>query len=164
MSEIIERPASVFLPYIWLTLGVGALAAVSYGGGAQILDYLASLKDAPTAPVLAAFVLLAACSFVSFYATWKTPLPSFVVSIALGIAGHTLFAPIVGNPTVLASLVTGSAAIILFSGGLEMPLRDFVRLFAKITMLAFPEVLLTAYALSSVLAGVGGATASRRLL
>ena len=54
------------------------------------------------------------------------------------VAGHRLFAPIVGNPTVLASLVTGSAAIILFGGGLEMPLRDFARLFAELPDLCGP--------------------------
>ena len=111
------------LRYVWIVLAVVALAAVAYGGGEQILDRLAALDDAPTAPVLAAFVLFAVCSFVSFHATRGTPLPSFVVAIALGIAGRTLFAPIVGNPTALASLVTGSAAIILFSGGLRCPSR-----------------------------------------
>src|SRR5262249_37824814 len=95
------------------------------------------------------------CSFASFYATWKTPIPSFVVAIALGIAGHKLFAPIVGSPTLLASLVTGSAAIILFGGGLEMPLRNFTRLFVKIALLAVPGVLITGLAFSWIVGGVG---------
>lgn len=157
MSDGVKTLASPRLPYIWLILAVAGLAAISNLAGEQMLHRLAELEDAPTAPVLAALGLFAACSFASFYATRGTPLPSFVVAIALGMAGHTLFAPIVANPTVLASLVTGGAAIILFGGGLEMPLRDFIRLFAKIALLAFPGVLITGFAFSWAVAHVGGA-------
>jgi NhaP-type Na+/H+ or K+/H+ antiporter len=157
MQGVSKKVVSPHQPYIWLVLAVSTLAAVSYGLGDQILHRLSSLDDAPTAPVLAAFGLFALCSFASSYATRGTPLPSFVVAIALGIAGRTLFAPIVENTTALASLVTGSAAIILFSGGLEMPLRDFMRLFVKIALLAFPGVLLTGYAFSWVVGSVGNA-------
>ncbi len=148
---------SAIEPYAWLFLAVAGLAGVSYGFGDQILRHLSELEDTPAAPALSAIVLFAACSFASFYATWRTPLPSFVVAIALGIAGHTLFGPIVKNTTMLSSLVTGSAAIILFSGGLEMPLRDFLRLFVKIALLAFPGVLITGFAFSLTVGGVSGA-------
>jgi NhaP-type Na+/H+ or K+/H+ antiporter len=144
-------------PYLWLGLAVAGLGAVSYGAGEQIVHRLAVLDDAPTAPVLAALVLFAICSFASFHVTRGTPVPSFVVAIAFGVAGHALFAPIVANPTVLAALVTGSAALILFGGGLEMPFRDFLRLFLKIALLAFPGVLLTGLGLSWAVGGVGGA-------
>jgi cell volume regulation protein A len=138
-------------------LAVAALAVISNGVGPQVLHRLAEMDDAPAAPVLAALCLFALCSFVSFYATHGTPLPSFVVSIALGIAGHVLFAPIVANSSALASLVTGSAAIILFSGGLEMPLPDFIRLLVKIALLAVPGVILTGYAFSNVVREIGPA-------
>ena len=151
----VEKPTPRILPYVWLVVAVACFAAVSYGGGEQILHQLGTLDDAPTAPTLAALVLFAVCSFASFYTTRGTPLPSFVVAIAFGVAGHTLFGPIVGNPPVLASLVTGSAAIILFGGGLEMPFRDFLRLFAKIALLAFPGVLLTGFAFSWVVGRAG---------
>jgi NhaP-type Na+/H+ or K+/H+ antiporter len=149
--------ASRLLSPIRLVLGVAAIAFISNVAGEQILHRLANLDDAPTAPVLASVVLFSLCSFASFYATRGTPIPSFVVAIALGIAGHTLFSPIVGNPTALASLVTGSAAIILFGGGLEMPLRNFMRLFVKIALLAFPGVLLTGYAFSWATGSLGSA-------
>lgn len=157
LPEGITRLASPRLPYIWLVLAVAGLAGLSNVAGEQILQRLAELGDAPAAPVLAALVLFALCSFASFYATQGTPLPSFVVAIALGIAGHALFAPIVANPTALASLVTASAAVILFSGGLEMPLRDFLRLFVKIALLAVPGVILTGYVFSQVVGGMGPA-------
>jgi cell volume regulation protein A len=140
------------LPYLWLVLGVGTIAAIAQFGGPELLARLADIEDAPTAPVLAGIVLIALCSFVSFYATHGTPIPSFVAAIAFGIAGHELFAPIVGNRTLLAALVTGSAALILFGGGLEMPLRNFFRLLVKIALLAGPGVLLTGIALSFAIA------------
>jgi len=150
-----KSPGRSALPYVWLVGSIAILAAVSRLAGGQILDRLSSLEDTPTAPILAAIVLFGYCSFTSFYATWKTPLPSFVVAIALGMAGRTLFAPIVGNSHLLAALVTGSAALILFGGGLEMPLRSFVRLFIKIALLAFPGVLITGFAFSWFVGGAG---------
>jgi NhaP-type Na+/H+ or K+/H+ antiporter len=137
-------------------LAVGALAAISNFAGGQILERLSTLEDVPSAPALASFALVALCSFASFYATRGTSMPSFVVAIALGIAGRTLFAPIVANTMALSALVTGSAAIILFSGGLEVPLGQFFRLLAKIVLLAFPGVLLTGFALSWTVQGLGG--------
>jgi len=144
-------------PYVWLVVSVGVLAAASNIWGTEILHRLSELDDAPTAPTLAALVLFGYCSFTSFYAAWKTPIPSFVVAIALGIAGKALFAPIVADANVLAALVTGSAAVILFGGGLEMPLRSFIRLFVKIALLAVPGVVITGLALSWVVGTATGA-------
>lgn len=158
VAETKSDVASPRLRYVWLILAVALLAAISGMAGPQILERLSALEDAPSAPILAALALFALCSFASFYSTRGTPLPSFVVAIALGIAGHTLFAPIVGNAGALSSIVTGSAAIILFSGGLEMPLRDFVRMFIKIALLALPGVLLTAWAFSQVVGMLSVAT------
>lgn len=137
--------------YVWLIFAVGTLAVVSYGVGDEILRRLSAIEDAPTAPVMAALVLFGLCSFASFYATRHTPLPSFVVAIALGIAGHTLLAPIVANRDLLTVIVTVSAAVILFGGGLEMPLRDFLRLIVKILLLAVPGVLISGFMLSAVI-------------
>jgi NhaP-type Na+/H+ or K+/H+ antiporter len=121
-----------------------------------MMEQFRHLEDAPTEPILAPVALFAICSFISFYATKGTPIPSFVVAIALGIAGHVFFEPIVKNPPVLAAFVTGSAAVILFSGGLEMPLRDFMRLLVKIALLAFPGVLLTGFTFSHVTLAASG--------
>jgi len=45
------------------------------------------------------------------------------------------------------------AALILFGGGLEMPLTSFVRLFVKVALLAIPGVLITGIAFSFAAAG-----------
>ena len=150
-----EPPQPRWQPYLVLLTAVVAVAIVSGTYGEAIVARIASLGDTPAAPALALVGLIAACSFLSFYATRGTPIPSFVVAVVLGIAGHKLFAPIVANTTLLASLVTGSAAIILFGGGLEMPLKNFVRLFVKIALLAIPGVLITGYALSYAATSVG---------
>jgi NhaP-type Na+/H+ or K+/H+ antiporter len=157
MTQRSEKKPAKLLPYFWLVLGVAALAVISNRYGVEVMHYLRELEDAPSAPILATVALIALCSFVSFYATRGTPFPSFVVAIALGIAGHELFAPIVANRILLGSLVTGLAALILFGGGLEMPLRSFMRLFVKVALLAIPGVLLTGIALSFVVAGAGWA-------
>jgi len=157
MTDTIARLISPRLPYLWLVLAVALLAAISNVAGEDILKRLAAMDDTPFAPALAALCLFALCSFASFYATHGTPLPSFVVAIALGMAGHTLFQPIVSNTTALSSLVTVSAALILFGGGLEMPLSEFLRLLVKILLLAVPGVLVTGYAFSAVLGGLGPA-------
>ena len=120
MQDVNKRAPAQLRPYLWLILAAGVLAAVSYGAGPLILARLDSLEETPTAPELAALALFALCGFASFYGTRGTPLPAFVVAIVLGVAGHPLFAPIVASPLALGSLVTASAALILFSGGLEM--------------------------------------------
>ncbi len=155
MSKELNGTATRHLPYLWLVLSVGAIAVISHFEGAEILRRLAELE--PIDGVLAAFALIGICSFVSFYATQGTPIPSFVVAIVLGIAGHNLFAPVVANSTILASLVTGGAAIILFAGGLDMPLSSFMRLIDKVILLAIPGVLVTGFALSFVILGVSKA-------
>jgi NhaP-type Na+/H+ or K+/H+ antiporter len=149
------RAPSAWLAYVWLAVSVGVLGLISYNFGDEILRRLGNIEDAPTAPILASLVLFGLCSFASFYSAWRTPLPSFLVAIALGMAGHTLFAPIVANREMLSALVTVSAAVILFGGGLEMPLSDFMRLLVKILLLAIPGVLISGFTLSWVI----GATA-----
>ena len=151
------RESHARLRYGLIALAVALLAVLSFGADDDILHWLAAREDAPSTPLLAALALFALCSFVSFHASRGTHLPSFVVAIALGIAGRPLFAPIVADTNVLAALVTGSAAIVLFSGGLEMPLRDFLRLFVKIALLAFPGVLITGAAFSWAVGGAGTA-------
>lgn len=160
MTDHTTTAPSPRLPFLWLVLAIAALAVVSSEFGKDILARLSALDEAPAAPAMAALGLFALCSFASFYATRGTAVPSFVAAVALGIAGHTLFAPIVADRGMLTAIVTASAAIVLFSGGLEMPLRDFLRLFAKIALLAGPGVILTGLALSLVARSVAPAMGS----
>lgn len=92
-----------------------------------------------------------ALSFIVFYISHRTSLPSFVIAIFFGLAGHNLLSPIVEHHEVLAALVGFGATLILFSGGLETPFRNFKKLFFKIFSLSFPGLLLTAFLFSLVI-------------
>ena len=128
---------------------VGGLAAISnLAGGPDFATGSAKLEDVPSAPALASFCLIALCSFASFYATRGTSMPSFVVAIALGIAGHTLFAPIVAEHHGAFGTGDRQRGHYPVQRRTEVPLGQFFRLLAKIALLALPGVLLTGFALS----------------
>ena len=92
-----------------------------------------------------------ALSFIVFYISHVTSLPSFVIAIFFGIAGHELLYPITENHEVLGALVGFGATLILFSGGLETPFTNFKKLFLKIFSLSFPGLLLTAFLFSTTI-------------
>lgn len=94
-------------------------------------------------------------SFVVFYIADSTKLPSFVIAIFFGLAGHGLLQPIVEKQEVLGVLVGFGATLILFSGGLETPFANFKKLFWKIFSLSFPGLLATALLLSLSVALLG---------
>lgn len=94
---------------------------------------------------------LFALSFIVFYISHLTSLPSFVIAIFFGLAAHTWLQPIVEHHEVLAALVGFGATLILFSGGLETPFRNFKKLFLKIFSLSFPGLLLTAFLFSTAI-------------
>jgi NhaP-type Na+/H+ or K+/H+ antiporter len=94
--------------------------------------------------VAALFVL----SFVVFYISSVVKLPSFVVAIFFGIAGHGILKPIIENEAILNSLVGFGATLILFGGGLETPFTNFKKLIGKILALSFIGLLFTAITFS----------------
>ena len=97
-----------------------------------------------------------ALSFIVFYISHVTSLPSFVIAIFFGIASHELLQPIVENREVLGGLVGFGATLILFSGGLETPFTNFKKLFFKIFSLSFPGLLLTAILFSTTIVILNG--------
>lgn len=129
------------------------MALISHHYGHTIIEEIEALEDVPSEPILFTIALIGLCSFISFYATDGTPIPSFAVAIALGIAGRELFAPVIANQLLLRTLVTGLAALILFGGGVEMTVGRFARIFLKVLLLAVPGVLLTGIALSFAVSG-----------
>lgn len=90
-----------------------------------------------------------ALSFIVFYISHVTSLPSFVIAIFFGLAAHNLLKPIVEHHETLGALVGFGATLILFSGGLETPFRNFKKLFFKIFSLSFPGLLITAFLFST---------------
>ncbi len=102
-------------------------------------------------------------SFIVFYISSVTKLPSFVVAIFFGIAGHGILKPIIENEAILNSLVGFGATLILFGGGLETPFTNFKKLIGKILALSFVGLLFTAITFSGtvvVLSNFFGASVS----
>ncbi|EKD58270.1 MAG: Sodium/proton antiporter, CPA1 family [uncultured bacterium] len=87
-------------------------------------------------------------SFLVFYLSHLINLPSFVVAIILGIAAKPLLAPIVHHEEILAAIVGVGATLILFSGGLEIPFKNFRKLIWKISAISFLGLLITAFLFS----------------
>ncbi len=97
--------------------------------------------------LLAVFFLMAlmfVLSSVVHHMSRLTTLPSFVVAIFFGIAAKPFLEPITASKESLSILVGLGATLILFSGGLETPFRNFKKLIAKILSLSFPGLLITA--------------------
>ncbi len=91
-------------------------------------------------------------SFIVFYFAHFTSLPSFVIAIFFGIAAQKILHPIVERHELLGALVSLSATLILFSGGLETPFANFKKLIGRILALSFPGLLITAFAFSFTVA------------
>ncbi len=84
-----------------------------------------------------------------------TGLPSFVVAIFFGMAAKPLLEVIIQNKESLSVLVGLGATLILFSGGLETPFKNFKKLLLKILALSFPGLLITAFSTSLVVYQIG---------
>lgn len=83
-------------------------------------------------------------SFIVFYVSHATKLPSFVIAIFFGIAGHNLLVPIIEEHAILGALVGFGATLILFGGGLETPFHNFRKLLPKILSVSFIGLFVTA--------------------
>lgn len=101
--------------------------------------------------------ILFVLSTLSSHVSRLTNLPSFVIAIFFGIVGKPLLEPIILNSEALAVLVNLGAALILFSGGLEVSFKNFKKLVAKILSLSFIGLLITGF-LTSILVFETGPT------
>lgn len=101
--------------------------------------------------ILMAFFVLAALfllSFIVFYLSHLIKLPSFILAIFLGLAAKPLLVPIIGNSELLSVIVSFSATLILFAGGLETPFANFRKLIWKIFSVSFIGLFITAFLFS----------------
>lgn len=101
--------------------------------------------------ILMVFFVLAALfvlSFVVFYLSHLIKLPSFIFAIFLGLAAKPFLMPIISDSELLGVIVSFSATLILFAGGLETPFANFKKLFWKIFSLSFVGLFVTAFLFS----------------
>lgn len=87
-------------------------------------------------------------SFLVFYTSNASRIPTFVIAILIGMAGAPLLEPLTSSGSSLIIMVGISATLILFSGGLEMPFVRFRKIALIVALLATIGV-----ALSTVLFG-----------
>lgn len=87
-------------------------------------------------------------SFFVFYLSHLIEMPSFVVAIILGISAKPLLSPIVHHEEILSAIVGIGATLILFSGGLEIPFKNFRKLIWKISSISFLGLIITAFLFS----------------
>ncbi len=135
------------LPTFRLVVALGVTAALSHTSS-TLINFFERSTDAELLLTFFAIALIFALSFSVFYIARGTPVPSFVVAIFFGMAAQPLLLPLVENRLILSALVGFGATLILFGGGLETKFESFRKLFAKIILLSFVGLGLTAILLS----------------
>jgi NhaP-type Na+/H+ or K+/H+ antiporter len=86
--------------------------------------------------------------FLTYELAKPTVLPSFVLTIFIGMLERSTLMPLISNPATLGVLTTLGAALILFGGGLETPFHRFKKLIIPILSIAFLGTIITAVLLS----------------
>ncbi|EKE18502.1 MAG: hypothetical protein ACD_9C00313G0010 [uncultured bacterium] len=114
-------------------------------------NFYALLHNNSEGELLSIFFIISSLfllSFLVFYLSHLIKIPSFVVAIILGISAKPLLVPIVHHEAVLAAIVGIGATLILFSGGLEIPFKNFKKLIWKISAISFFGLFITAFLFS----------------
>lgn len=142
------------LTYVRLGLSL-VLAALVAREAKAVFAFLNQSDEAHLLIIFFILALLFLLSFVIFYLSATTALPSFVVAIFFGVIMKPLLSPIIAEQAVLGASVGIGATLILFSGGLETPWNNFKRLILKILSLSFAGLLLTAFLFSTLVSFIG---------
>lgn len=114
-------------------------------------DFYTQLSTNPEGELLSIFFMISSLfilSFLVFYLSHLIKLPSFVVAIFLGLAAKPILSPIIHHEEVLSAIVGIGATLILFSGGLEIPFKNFRKLIWKISSVSFIGLIVTAFLFS----------------
>lgn len=146
--------AKNIFPYIWLILGL--VSVVIFNQTALVVfTFFERSAEAHLLLIFFTIALICAFSFIIFYLSRGTPFPPFVIAILFGIAGNELLGPVAHEPAAIGAIVGFGATLILFSGGLETPWKNFKRLMWKITSLSSVGLGLTAFLFSFALVFLG---------
>lgn len=82
-------------------------------------------------------------SFLVFYISNATRIPSFVMALLIGMLFSPVLTPLTANADLLTIIVGVSATLILFSGGLEMPFSRFKKIAVIVLLLSTIGVILS---------------------
>lgn len=91
------------------------------------------------------FLIASLCvlSFIVFYTSQITKLPSFVIAIFFGLVAHPILNPIIEKHEILSVIVGLGATLILFGGGLETSYSNFKKILWKILSISFIGLIVT---------------------
>lgn len=146
----------ILLRYVRLGLGLATI----YFLDSQVGKLFEIFHLSPEVHMISGFFTLSAIfvlSFIVFYLSNGTKLPSFVVAIFFGLTARNALAPITSSEGLLGEIVGLGATLILFGGGIETPWENFKRLIAKIFSLSFLGLGLTAMLFSFAVVWIGSA-------
>ena len=105
----------------------------------------------------ALLALVCAIGFLAHEGAKPTILPSFVVAILCGVAASPAFASLIEHPGALTTVATLGGIVILFAAGLETPLDALASVAAPLASLVSVGTVLTAFLMSTLLAGLATA-------
>lgn len=121
--------------------------------GLNQLGILSAITD-PDTQLLIALSTIFIGSFLVFYVSNASHIPTFVTAILIGMAASPLLIPLTASGNVLQIVVGISATLILFSGGLEMPFERFRKIALVVLLLATIGVLLSTVFFGYTLFGI----------
>lgn len=127
---------------------VGILGLIAIAGhylAPLLLEHLAGHQESHLLMPFFDIAAIFAASFISFHASSKTRIPSFVTAIFFGIAARPFLENAIANTQLLGVIVGLAATLILFGGGLETPFKQFRESIFKILVISIPGMILTAF-------------------
>lgn len=143
------------LSYIKLFGLLGLTGMLSHQFTPAVMEHLSAHREAE---LLIAFFNIAAIfgvSFLAYRASNNTKIPAFVAAILFGLANQPLLEGVTNSQSTLSVIVSVSAALILFGGGLETSLREFKKAFGKILSLSFVGLSITAVLFAAAILAIG---------
>jgi len=143
------------IPFLFLFIALALTATIS-----NYADPIFSLLGhGSEAALLVSFFIIAIIfflNFVIFNFALSSSIPSFVVAILFGIFSSHFLKPIINQHELLGAFVAFGATLILFSGGLEIPFKNFKKIVVKVFSLSFFGLFITALLFSLSLSGLSG--------
>lgn len=138
-----------FLPYLLLLAFLVILSLFGQGLFAE----QSKLLDQPDFQIFVIGTIIF-IGFIIHRIAPRTIIPSFVWVIFAGMALEPLLRVFTSEIELLSLVMEVFAAMILFSGGLEVPFKNFQRWFYPIATLSFLGVVITSLLFSSVMYGL----------
>ena len=155
------------LPLLPIARLLSILAIIAVTGHFIAPALLELLSTHPESHLLLPFFNIAAifaASFISFHASAKTRIPSFVTAIFFGIAARPFLENAIGSEGLLGVIVGLAATLILFGGGIETPFKQFRESIAKILVLSIPGMIVTAVLTSQTAHWIGSGSSTPLLV